>query len=122
MNAPTWLAVFINPVTAPAWLRPMSRHTPNTPACWNETALYTSASRIRVIICCRVTIAAMVNSPATASALTPRTRLPFVRPRRRTSASLTAPPDRFAPPASTKGSAESSRPLSLNPRPLYQET
>ena len=31
---PTWADVFISPTIDPACLRPISRQTPKTPACW----------------------------------------------------------------------------------------
>ena len=66
-------------------------------------------------------MAATVNRPALPSPPMPSDRRPHFGPRRRTRASLVAPPARFAHAATAYGNADNSRLASLNPRPLDQK-
>src|SRR5882724_6733214 len=111
-------AVFIAPVTEPAYFLPMSRHTAHDVGSMKSDPEQLNARKPSATYLSRVSIVATVNS---ADAPTPHiaiVRRPRFNPMRRTSASLENPPARFAIAPRMNGNVDSSRSFSLKPRPL----
>src|SRR5215216_4963401 len=111
-------AVFMKPNTAPAFLRPTSRHTAQRFGCWARIPAYASDRNTRDQTPLVVTMEAVMNNAAKPSLNTPSARRPVFRPNRRTSRSLAKPPIPFAQPPTRYGSDDNTSAASVYPRPF----
>ncbi len=104
MNEPTCPAVFIAPVTAPAYFLPTSRHTAQATGSMKSDPAKPNARNTSAISLCSVTTVASVNTAEAPSPTRPIVLRPHFKPIFFTSRSLTIPPIMLAMPPRTNGS------------------
>src|SRR5215475_7381239 len=116
---PTCPAIFIVPLTVPAYFRPTSRQTAHETGSMQSIEPYPSVRKTTAIHLSGVTAAPIITTADKASPAVPTIRRPNFTPWLLTSRSLSQPPKRLPQAPARKGSVEKTAiSPSVSPRPF----